>query len=371
METNQQNLNLKVHFPQLDGIRFLAALSVLCGHWLIYQWLHSFNVFLGAAGVNLFFILSGFLITRILLVEKVVHQIHGFRLFKGFYIRRVLRIFPLYYLVIIIGLIIAIPGARETWDKLCLFILNVPNVKLEYWPAATYMHFWSLSAEEQFYLVFPFIMILTPVNKMKMVFGALFLLGILSRIGVYLLPFSLYHKQWASNNITLCCFDSLSAGSLLAWYYCFQPEKLKQFVTNKLFIISSTIVMLVFFFLKLRDEEAVLPNLFIRSAFSIVIFWVLGNLLLAKVPQPIETFLTNKRIVYLGKISYGIYVFHNFMPWLFTKLGIYKNFHLSIPFYFVCFGIVTVLLASISWKFFEKPINDLKKKFMYRGEVSV
>jgi peptidoglycan/LPS O-acetylase OafA/YrhL len=122
--------------------------------------------------------------------------------------------------------------------------------------------------------------------------------------------------------------------------------------------------------LKINDEEAILPNLFIRTAFSAVIFWVLGHLLIMDLPKPLQFFFTNKTIVYLGKISYGIYVFHNFMPWLFMKLGIYKNFHLSIPFYFVCFGITTFLLASVSWRFFEKPINDWKKKFMYRGEAA-
>lgn len=116
------------------------------------------------------------------------------------------------------------------------------------------------------------------------------------------------------------------------------------------------------------DRENVFGNIFFRLSFSAICFYLLAFVLTNRLPDLMGGFLRNKLIVYIGKISFGIYVFHNFIPWMLAKLGLIKPFHFSILFYAVVYLLITILLASISWKYFEKPLNNLKHKFPYKGE---
>ncbi|MBL0334191.1 MAG: acyltransferase [Chitinophagaceae bacterium] len=275
------NINLKSWFPALDGLRCLAVLLVIFGHWLpIEPYTVFFRVFLPGTGVNLFFVLSGFLITRILLVQKLNEGVKGWPLFRSFYLRRMLRIFPLYFLVLGLGLVLAVPMAREAGWQLASFTLNIPRAGLEFQPADLFNHFWSLCAEEQYYLLFPLLMMIVPARYLRVLFITMLLAGPLSRLLVFSTGYSPYTMEWAANNITVSCFDCFAAGSLLAWYFCYRTEKLTAWVHKP---VTGIIIMLtfgVFALLKIDQEAGMLPNLFGRTATALFSCWLIAKVVL-------------------------------------------------------------------------------------------
>src|SRR5437762_7625759 len=140
--------------PQLDGLRALAVTAVIAQHY---------KVLVGGAGygVHLFFVLSGFLITRILLGERENVETLGItrvRAFRQFYVRRMLRIFPLYYFVVIAGIALGVRNAREYAPWLLTYTFNL-KMAAQGTVVEPFVHFWSLAIEEQYYLVWPWLIL--------------------------------------------------------------------------------------------------------------------------------------------------------------------------------------------------------------------
>src|SRR5258706_367506 len=171
----------KTYYSQVDGLRCIAIVAVMLEHFI---YIGVSKLYVGFFGVDLFFVLSGFLITEILLNQKGTKPSRV--LFKNFYIRRSLRIFPIYYLMCVFFLI-ALPGFKPVASCAFLYVLNwaqffttapVPN---------HVSHFWSLAIEEQFYLLWPFIIILVPNRFLLKVFIVI-IIGRFS-YGIYV-----YHK---------------------------------------------------------------------------------------------------------------------------------------------------------------------------------
>src|SRR5436309_834307 len=146
--------------PQLDGVRALAVLAVLVHHYLSAAWpvLDRAGTSLGFLGVKLFFVLSGFLITGILLEGRLADDTpegrSRLRFLRQFYIRRFLRIFPLYYVVVALALICNIAPARQIAIWLLTYTVNIYFSIVGEFPRH-FSHLWSLAIEEQFYLVWP------------------------------------------------------------------------------------------------------------------------------------------------------------------------------------------------------------------------
>jgi len=210
METKiTKQLLTEPRLTQLDGLRGLAILGVLGNHFGQYNG----NFQSGWLGVSLFFVLSGFLITRILINQKkLMEENHsGFLYaFKTFYIRRAFRIFPLYYLVLLTLFLFDLNNARQLSFSLITYTFNFivsggnfsgPN------------HLWSLSVEEQFYLVWPAIVLLSPLPKLPYYMGIVFLIAPLWRLACFFLQTTREPMHFS----TLACLDCLAAGSLLAW----------------------------------------------------------------------------------------------------------------------------------------------------------
>ncbi|HTB32844.1 MAG TPA: acyltransferase, partial [Bacteroidia bacterium] len=201
------------HFNQLDGLRCIAVAIVLISHWLRYKAVDL--VPLGSMGVNLFFVLSGFLITRILLISK--EENGGKAIWppiKHFYLRRTLRIFPIYYLTIIFLALINFPSTRENIAWLLTYTFNI---KISLLSASVnnsvgfLFHLWSLSVEEQFYIFFPLLLFLIPKSKIKSFIYSVILFGVASRLILYVLAApkdSLY-------GLMPCCLDAFGIGALL------------------------------------------------------------------------------------------------------------------------------------------------------------
>jgi len=348
--------------PQLDSFRCFAVMFVLMSHWVPRS-----NSFLpnGCLGVTFFFVLSGYLITsNLIYLKKSIdeQQLSMGNAFRIFYIRRTLRIFPLYFMVIFL----LYAGNRNIFEgNVAWYLGYVPNFlffKQKAWPGML-SHFWSLGVEEQFYLVWPLLIFVIRWKWLKYVFPGIVLLS----VGVKLCMFSFSHSFFTINDVLpIYTFDAFGMGAVLAiipfegakWL-----KKLDAIPFNAGFFISVTLSVLVY-----KLKLSFLFSLTVSSASYFLIRQArTGFKGLA------GAVLNNGIFRYLGKISYGLYVYHNFMPWLWRCLtGRETANPLPIPSIhysplngpYVSFVIqlgLLVIIASISWFLVEKPLNDLKR----------
>ena len=348
--------------PQIDGFRFIAVFGVMIHHWIIQDFSNSFilkNIPFGT-GVNLFFVISGFLITFILLKKKdeiaenktsFLHEI------KNFYVKRTLRIFPIYYLVIILLCMFSYSEIKEYLGYLITYSINWFMVfKGVYIGNRT--HLWSLAVEEQFYLIWPFLIFMTTKRWVLGLSICGILLSLTSKI-----YFSFFTPYWMGvNAATFSCFDALSLGALIAFL---QKNRVQAF-KPKLFKIylSISIVIYILLFVSPGYLNQQLHELLLNFATSVVYFFVIIIAANNGFSGNFKSFLENKTILYLGRISYGLYLYHAFVADIYYSC-LMKYFPKLTGDADLCiiFFILSILLASISWYLIEKPILNLKRYF--------
>lgn len=352
------------YMPQLDGLRFFAVAGVMVGHWLIYPAMSDVGPILASGGVNLFFVLSGFLITQILIDSKMnMDSSPGFVL-QQFYIRRFLRIFPLYYLVLILGWMAKVPSNNTNFAWFFTYTTNVVAA-MKQGDCGYFTHLWSLAVEEQFYILFPFVVLLIPVKRLPHAFLTMIALGIVSRAALFFFFRNSPYHGWVTYVSTPCCFDAFGLGAMLAYLKTFNPESLKRRLTKfvpYLVVLVGTIGL--YFEVHHYGRFSPLLTTFYRSGLCLFFFWVIGKGSFSAFKGVAKQILENRAIVYLGKISYGLYVYHHFMPFVFEKLGFDPTRHslaMNAGFYFLA----AISISALSWHLFEKPINGLKKYFTY------
>lgn len=360
----------KIYFPNLNGLRFLAALLVIVHHveqvkdllGLENNWNNPFVTTAGKLGVILFFVLSGFLITYLLLEEEKITNTIAV---KEFFMRRILRIWPLYYLVLVLSFFVlphvnflnsgelSIHLEDNFFEKLLLFIFFLPNVALVmFYPVPYASQSWSVGTEEQFYVLWPFLMRVTKKKEVLLYSVILFYLGV--RAGLMLINrffdiefLNLFAKVWFTFSI-----DCMAIGGLFALYLFKQYKVLKVFYNKKLqwFVLVSLCLMI-----GLGIKFPYLHYEIYSVLFGILILNLASN------PNTIIS-LENKLFNYLGKISYGLYMFHVLGIVLAVKglgqIGINSAF---IQYSFSLF--ITILMAGISYKYFEKYFITKKAKF--------
>jgi peptidoglycan/LPS O-acetylase OafA/YrhL len=357
------------YMPQLDAVRTFAVSFVLLQHFVGLNNLPPLIRTLpwGHLGVLLFFVLSGFLITGILIrsSDLVVgkKQSAGFAA-RQFYIRRFLRIFPLYYFVIALGLVLAIPPAREIWHWLISYTTNF-YISLRGDENYLFSNFWSLAVEEQFYVVWPWVVLFAP---RKWLFPAT-LLMIASGPAWRLYAFTHGLNFVALYKMTPACLDSLGMGALLAQaHHSSLTKKTIQKYVNRLIlpaglILSVGLWALVYFEINwsanivLFDLSMAMIFCWFISSASVGFGGIAGSL------------MASKPLVYCGKISYGIYVYHQFTPailiFLAGRLGFsyqplgWRSLFLGVS--------LTLVIASLSWRLLEQPVSNLKRYFSYRA----
>lgn len=346
-------------YPQLDSLRAIAVLLVIISHW--FSKAHFLNRFSdnGVLGVTLFFVLSGFLITGILLKskQKLEQGTPVGTAFKIFYIRRSLRIFPVYYLLLFVLVLLNIAGMRESFWWHFFYGSNF-YFWLEGAFAGQLSHLWSLAVEEQFYLVWPAVILFIPRRFLThalvtgIVTGIVFRLLIITdsnEMGRILMPGSL---------------DSFCIGGLLAYGRAKDAGWYKQYLKGQTFFLALAFLLLIAVHLPVfrRLPLGVYLSLYlflISVAFGIVI-----NRVAYTVETPVlKQLLNNKLLLYIGKISYGVYLFHNFIPYFY---GIeIPGLPAAISMYLIqgLRFLSLIGLASFSWFFVEKPILRLKERY--------
>jgi peptidoglycan/LPS O-acetylase OafA/YrhL len=361
----------QIHYKQLDGLRFIAVFAVMICHWVAYKWVVLIPF--GSMGVNLFFVLSGFLITRILLIDSDNKNESIYQKLKRFYIRRSLRIFPIYYLVIIIFAIVNLQPVRDNLFVLFSYLFNLKLSLPGQWEGgklASIAHLWSLSVEEQFYLFFPFLIFyFNHANKLRLII-VMIAIGLLSRmvLAYFNAPINSLYM------FTTACFDSFGIGALLAYSILFKLDLLKKILNNNFLFITSIVLFVgvTAYGRNFISNYGECRTVFERFFFSIACFWIIGKAVVFEYKGWLKIFLEQKIIVYLGKISYGLYLFHPFVEKIINTMSNrfkpFNQFFSTITGEHMIFragfyGIASIVVAAISWKVIEKPINELKNKF--------
>lgn len=199
------------YFPQLDALRFFAVAGVAWSHWLPES---TFGLPV-QTGVQLFFVLSGFLITGILLDLKPASLTPTAdsrpHLLRIFYLRRVIRIFPLFYLTVLFAAWFNISHTRTDYLWHLSYLSNTYFIQMQGWPRGI-AHFWSLAVEEQFYLFWPLLVLYLRTDRLPLVFGIVGVSSFLCRIAC-----PLFFPEIPLLEIsTLCNLDGFAFGALCA-----------------------------------------------------------------------------------------------------------------------------------------------------------
>lgn len=377
----------KSYLPQLDGLRGIAILGVLTFHfnrsevgWAGLGFQVGFFE-LGWTGVTLFFVLSGYLITQILLAAR--DEPHYFR---NFYARRALRIFPAYYLMLILAYraakdLAVMPdpqaGSTSEWPFYAFYLSN-------YWLGANAFHTpmsrllgltWTLSVEEQFYLLWPFVVRTLRPRALAGLCAALAIASPLLRWGLLHASGNpmLTHVSLSSN------FDGLALGGLIA-VLRHDPGLMRWTAPRIGFGLAagSGLALAALFnsygFHYFADSRAWMSAAATTLFFpALVTLFFSGILMLALASGTrFASLLSFRPLVALGRISYGVYLYHVLVNFVLTR-AFWTDVFLPIPgnvphpavvplLYFARFA-VTILVAAISFRYLEAPLLKLKARF--------
>jgi peptidoglycan/LPS O-acetylase OafA/YrhL len=362
------------HMSQLDGLRFFAVMGVLVTHyWRPHPDLWIARLPWGELGVRLFFVLSGFLITGILIGCRELGERNPERrlfLTRQFYMRRFLRIFPVYYTVLIALVAMDAGAARTMWPWLFTYTTNIHIWLHLAWPEKV-GHFWSLAVEEQFYLVWPWLMLFLGRKWLVPL-----LIGLVCLAPVYRLYASFHYATdiarggFTSGTLTIAVLDSLALGALLALASRSHPERerVQQLLRRLVLPVGalSYVLLLALAHYKINSHALVT---FGQTAEALVFCWLIGAASRG-FGGNMGRLLEWRPIAYLGKISYGIYIFHYFVPAGLVAAAGWAGFEYREPglVNFVLASLVTFAVAALSWELFEARVNGLKRYFTYGRE---
>jgi peptidoglycan/LPS O-acetylase OafA/YrhL len=354
----EERVRERAYLPPLDGLRAFAVISVLVGHLVPFEPIQRL-VGWGDVGVVIFFVLSGFLITDILLrAEASTTSRSG--LLRAFYARRFLRIFPIYYLAIAAAAVLGYEPVRENLVRLATYTLNLPGL-----PVTTDLgvaaHLWSLSVEEQFYIVWPLALLVTPRERLRVLLAAVIAASVVLKVGLVASGAS-YAEVFRP--IT-GCMDSLAAGALVA---VLRRERSGPLVSRRLVAVALGGALAVTIarmasgldpWYTGRLDFAILQFATITASTAIAIAYVIDR------RGALANALGHPALRPVARVSYGLYVYHFFVPALLGGLMVGPDYLQSLVHL-----TGTVVLAAASWRYIEAPILRFKDRVPY-GQASI
>ena len=358
------------HIPQLDGLRGLAVLLVLISHSGYLEALpHARMLKHGRFGVDLFFVLSGFLITGILVDSKSSEHY-----FRNFYARRALRIWPLYYLILFVALIavpLFAPAMRATaarnWPAFVFYVQNIAFIQSDNNYPFALGATWSLAVEEQFYLTWPVLVFLLRKRTLAVVSASLVVVSLSLRLVGYFhgAPIGFIHF------FTLSRLDAIALGSLAAIWLRSPNCTLVRWRILAYQFLGLGVAGMVLARILMPKNGSVVGYTFMAFAFT-------GLLGLSLICNPQSSLLgrclSARWLRYIGRISYGLYLLHGpiFLVWLHfmdSRGFLPYNEVVRNSLAFTGQFLSATLAASISWWLFEEPILRLKERFPSGSEM--
>lgn len=364
----------KIYFPGLNGIRCIAVAIVIFFH--INHNLTAFNLSpfswfeerdeMSRHGVLLFFVLSGYLITYLLLKEK---SVFGTIDLKKFYIRRILRIWPIYYTIILLTIILLSfkslyplleAEGNSGWHNIKTIVLYsffLPNIGiiLQY-SITTIAPLWSVGIEEQFYACWPVL-----IKRSRSILRSLliFLIGYMLLKGAAWGYAMTTGKNRIFDMLNLFSFDSLCLGGIAAYLY-FKKHKLLTFLYNPFVQAACWLFFLV---------SLVVGPLHITQVFDKELYAVAFAVIILNVSTNHKTIinLENSLFHFIGKISYGLYIYHMIVLCLLSlvmKDWQVSNIYLHYALVFLTIVGVSILVAFLSYHYFEAGFLRFKTRFM-------
>lgn len=391
----------RVYFPGLNGLRFFAAFAVVVTHvelmkkylgfnnnWVDPEgivttyplkhivdgqmnWLHPIVAGAGPLGVVFFFVLSGFLITYLLYVEK---EKAGFISVKNFYLRRIFRIWPLYYFLFIMGFFVLphidffyVPYQSEQlqenfWGNFWSYLFILPNLGFSLYQAVPNIgQSWSIGVEEQFYLIWPLIIRYFKKPLHAIIWVTVVLLVVKAGVVV---AYRFYSPDWMlvlKKLLAMSKIECMTIGALGAWLLYFKKNSILKMLRSSIaqFTSYAGIVFLIFF-----------TPAFIQDAIHLV-YGIFFLIIILNVSTNNQSWvkLENKVFGVLGKISYGIYMYHllvivfvlHTFKWMFPEKNV-LTFVDGLLIYLVATGL-TILVSWLSYTYFEHRFIKMKGKF--------
>ncbi|HEV3272673.1 MAG TPA: acyltransferase [Candidatus Methylacidiphilales bacterium] len=348
----QRNEQVKsTYYPHLDGLRALAILGILFEHLDL-----PLPVMLrcGPLSVRFFFVLTGYFITLSLwrVRGEMADSNEGYMPLGRYYLARLLRTGPPFYLSLLIGALFGIEEVRSNFFWLATFQANNYIAWLGYWPDAI-SHYWSLAVQEQFYFLWPLIVLTLPRRWFFATMAGFILFGLGFRI-VCIVDNSTTLARW----VTLFgCIDSFAVGALVA--YLRQSKFLDRMWQSKTLLFAMPLAAGACFFLGRALMTLPEGNVWLaltESVDAVFLAWVLAASLTG-MQDRYARILSWEPLVYLGKISYGVYVYHVFIivlvsP-LLASLGMTED-HNAFARIAILLA-VTFAVASFSWHWIEQP----------------
>ena len=364
----------KQYLEGLNSLRFFAALLVLLGHGrqnLVQydiMWFNTSPVFYkGDLAVDFFFVLSGFLLTFLAIKEyKTYHRID----IKQFYLRRIFRVLPLYYLAVFLAYLLlgvvypAIKGqtylAFSIGEGLPYHLLLLPNYVIARWDddIGSLYSLWSIGVEEQYYLFFPLLMgfVLRNNNALAKMVGVTTVVFVL--YWLVSKDIILINNETGKKFLLTMRFHMMLIGGVSATLFACCYEKIARFIENKPFQLLVWLIILAVIFYP--DADARLELLHGLT---------FGCLLLIVVNKKHRLInLEVKPFIYLGSISYGIYIFHPFVSYflrfLLENAAFTRRAVTSFPIlYYLLEVLLSIAVAHLSYQYYEKYFLRLKSRY--------
>ena len=344
--------------PQFDGLRALAVLTVMIDHFSadvpnfpLPDWIH-----LGATGVRLFLVLSGYFITASLRRARDRIDAGAFSASKSigaFYWRRLLRIAPAYLVFVAIALLLNLGTIRQNWPWVFTGTVNWLIAWTSQWPLAI-SHLWSICVQEQFYLLWPLLILLLPRKWMLPAIISVAVAGIAFRIGCVIFSVPMI-ARWV---LPFGSLDSLAAGAALGW--CggrLRPSRAG-------WLIALICLSMLAVAASLRNGDPMQMKSILVEPLEAGALVILVARTASGFDGYIGSLLGNGGLVFAGRMSYGLYIYHILVAMVFNRwLPSQMRFLITVPsLRLFVFGSVTLFVAAASWRLLEQPINRFRSK---------